>query len=85
MTLVGLFSVAMLLSFSLHCRPFALNWNKSLPGHCGDVAGEVQASAAANLGLDVLIFLLPQPMTWRLQMSIKKKLVVSGIFFLGLM
>ena len=85
MTLVSLFTLAMLLSFSLHCRPFEYNWNQTIPGHCGNVAGEVKASAAANLGLDILIFLLPQPVTWQLQMTLKRKMMVSGVFLVGLL
>ncbi|KAI0592816.1 hypothetical protein F4775DRAFT_599290 [Biscogniauxia sp. FL1348] len=38
---------------------------------------------ASDLALDIIIFLLPVPMVWRLQMPWRQKLAVAGIFLLG--
>ena len=39
--------------------------------------------AISSVILDVLILVMPLPLIWRLQMSVKDKVAVSGIFLLG--
>ena len=38
-----------------------------------------------NLSLDVVVVVLPVPTLWRLQIPISKKLMLSGMFGLGIM
>lgn len=45
--------------------------------------GVVQGSAA--VAIDLYIFILPQPVLWRLNMSLKKRIAVCSVFFTALM
>lgn len=42
-----------------------------------------QGLASSDLILDVILMLLPQPLVWKLQLSVWKKVMVSGIIALG--
>ncbi|KAI9648976.1 hypothetical protein NHQ30_001542 [Ciborinia camelliae] len=39
--------------------------------------------AISDFLVDILVFLLPLPIIWRLRLSTKKKIAVSGVFLLG--
>ncbi|KAL8737568.1 MAG: hypothetical protein Q9181_001546 [Wetmoreana brouardii] len=63
--------------------PFALNWNPSLKGHCGDRNAAYIAIAALDILGDALICALPMPMIWRLRTSTASKIGLSVVFALG--
>lgn len=69
--------------FSVTCQPFSYAWNQSTGGHCLDVAAFSEALLILNVLFDVIIFMLPQPVIWKLQMQFKKKLAVSLAFGFG--
>ena len=79
-----LYWVGYILTGFLICRPLALNWNKTLKGHCGNTSIQKNGAAAINMILDVAIVVLPMPVLWTLQMPLKSKIALSGIFSLGL-
>ena len=41
--------------------------------------------AISNVLMDVLVLVMPQTIVWRLQMSTRQRLAVSGIFLMGAM
>lgn len=65
------------------CRPFALNWNSKLKGHCGDRNAAYIAISALDIIGDALICVLPMPMIWRLRTSTSTKFGLSAVFTLG--
>ena len=65
------------------CRPFALNWDPELKGHCGDRIPAYISIAALDIFGDLLILILPIPMIWNLHSSTLKKISLSCIFALG--
>ena len=67
------------------CQPLSYTWNKSLSGHCGNILAGYISSAIINVILDVAVIILPMPILWKLQMRLSKKILISGIFGLGLM
>jgi hypothetical protein len=69
----------------LLCRPIALNWNKTLPGTCGDNRLFYIWLGGINVVVEAVILLLPVPFIYRLQMKMFKKLVVIGLFSVGWM
>ena len=83
MTLVTCYGIGFILRTFLICRPLSKNWDPATPGVCGDVEASSIAGGITNLALDTLVILLPIPLVWRLQMAIRKKLIVTGIFSLG--
>ena len=67
------------------CRPFALNWNPKLKGHCGKRIPAYIFIAALDIFGDILIVSLPMPMIWKLQSSMGSKIGLSFVFALGLL
>ena len=79
-----LFWIAYVLTGFLVCRPLAFNWDKTLHGTCGNTTSQEIGSATINMVLDLSIVILPMPLLWTLQLPLKKKFMLSGIFGLGL-
>ncbi|KAJ5965371.1 hypothetical protein N7481_012085 [Penicillium waksmanii] len=65
------------------CAPVSKFWDPSLPGYCIDEVAFFRWNGFANLALDILVLCLPYPMAWRLQTSVRQKLILTGIFLLG--
>lgn len=83
--LVFLYWVSSVLTIALLCQPVAYNWDRTIPGTCGDVLKIQYASAGFNLGIDLGVVLLPLPIVWRLQMSSRKKTGVTASFAIGIL
>ena len=64
------------------CIPIQLNW-KLGGGHCFNGLAAGVAFSSMNVISDLLIFVLPMPMVWRLQSSRKVKLGVMLVFMGG--
>ncbi len=67
------------------CRPFALNWDPTIPGHCGQRIPAYIAIAALDIFGDILILALPMPMIWNLHASMSNKVGLSFVFALGIL
>ncbi len=67
------------------CSPRSKYWNMETPGHCINYTKAGLAYGSMNIASDLLIFILPLPMVWRLKLSIKEKIGVSLIFMSGAM
>ena len=65
------------------CHPVDKSWHPLKEGHCIDSIKLFKATAALNVSFDGIILLMPMPMVWRLQASLKIKLAVTFIFALG--
>ncbi|KAI0853708.1 hypothetical protein F5Y00DRAFT_257012 [Daldinia vernicosa] len=68
---------------ALFCIPPNKLWYPNTPGHCGDNNKMYTACATSDLGIDVIIILLPMPILWRLQMATSKKIALTFVFGLG--
>lgn len=70
----------------MQCRPFAYFWNPDAPGgKC--VANQVipyVIIGATDVMIDIIIFILPLPMLWKLQVSPADKVALSCIFGAGI-
>lgn len=76
-----MWAVALYFAYGFQCRPFSRQW--SLTDSCR-VSLELQYSASIlNAVNDVMLFILPQTVIWRLQMAFRKKVAVSITFFVG--
>ena len=68
------------------CNPREKYWNVLITtGHCYDRNAANIAAGSVNSFSDFVILLLPQKVIWKLQMPLKRKLAVSGIFLTGLL
>lgn len=70
------------------CHPFAAAWDPQLlttvsGAFCVNLGMAYISVSIINLILDLAIFLLPMPLLWGLQMPLKKRILLMGIFGLG--
>lgn len=85
LTLNVQFSIAAILAESLICTPVVCRFNYTIPCRsCGDNALLDLFAGISNILLDIMMVILPMPMLWGLQMAVSKKLMLSGMFALGL-
>ncbi|KAF2207725.1 hypothetical protein CERZMDRAFT_50520 [Cercospora zeae-maydis SCOH1-5] len=82
----GAYLITFLLITMLQCRPLNLawlRWLKEYPGTCNNVNAQSWAAAALNIVLDVIVVGLPIPMLWKMDLNIRKKLLVILMFGVG--
>ncbi|KAH7329669.1 hypothetical protein B0I35DRAFT_474242 [Stachybotrys elegans] len=70
---------------NFECIPYERIWNRTIPGACADFRPEYVVTSSINLVTDLVIFLVPQRTIWGLQMSLKKKLGLAFVFFVGML
>ncbi|KAK3331259.1 hypothetical protein B0H66DRAFT_94015 [Apodospora peruviana] len=83
---IAVWVAAVIITGCAICRPFAMNWDQTIPGgHCGDQVLSFTVTGILNLLTDVMVLVLPLPYLARLQMRLYKKLVLIGVFSIGLL
>ncbi|KAL4971923.1 hypothetical protein BDW66DRAFT_145209 [Aspergillus desertorum] len=84
MGVIVAWAIATILAGCLICRPFAYNWDKTIPGgYCGDQVTSFTVTGIINLVTDVVVLVLPMPNLSRLQMATYKKVTLITVFGLG--
>lgn len=83
MVLVTLNQLIYTFLLSCACRPIAKQWDPSIPGTCIHQLDTYFGLGGSSLGFDVLIIVLPFPILQRLQLNLRKKLLVGAIFATG--
>ena len=84
MACIAAYCLASVAATILQCLPIQKSFNKSLPGHCIDLARFWIANAAFSITTDVIILLLPMPLVLRLQVSLGQKIALVAIFAMGI-
>lgn len=84
MTFVTGYLFCNFLTLLFGCTPIAKYWKPDEPGHCIDLNKADYAYGSMKVGSDVLLFLLPLPMVWKLQLSRKEKFGLFLIFMSGI-
>lgn len=67
------------------CTPIRSYWTHEPGYHCADQKIAWLSHAAANITLDFIIILLPMPVVGKLNLPRKQKIVLMGVFALGLL
>ena len=65
------------------CTPVDKYWHPAFTGHCIKTIQADYAYGAMNFISDLIMFILPLPMIWRLQLSRRQKLGISLILMGG--
>ena len=66
------------------CSPREIIWNKlGTTGHCYNIHAIIKATGVFNVILDFGILILPLSSIWKLQMTLRKRLLISGVFAIG--
>ena len=76
--------LTVVLACLLLCRPLAYLWDHSIDGVCGDQKSLDLFIGAFNLAMDTTTVALPMPVLWGLQARTKKKVIITGMFSMGL-
>ncbi|PGH31333.1 hypothetical protein GX50_05872 [[Emmonsia] crescens] len=86
MIFIAAWAIATIVAGCAICRPFAFNWDQTIPGgKCGDQVLSFTITGVFNLVTDVLVLCLPLPYLVKLQMRLYKKVVLVGVFSIGLL
>lgn len=69
------------------CHPFAAAFDPAslFTDRCIDLQSYYNGITASNMGLDIIMLLLPLHMVWNLKLSVKQRIALSGIFSMGLL
>lgn len=79
-----LFYFALFLFVFLACRPLEHAWNPLVAGTCvKDKMVLHIVSASINTVSDLIIVIFPQPVIWRLELTMRRKWGLSAVFLLG--
>ncbi|KAF3066552.1 hypothetical protein GL218_09018 [Daldinia childiae] len=65
------------------CHPIHRAWDTSVPGTCFDLRALFCANAGLNIFQDFVIYLLPSPILWNIQLPVKQRIALVGIFVVG--
>lgn len=69
------------------CNPIAASWDLALAAlpttTCVNRPKNYLAQASLNIISDIFIVLLPAPLVWKLQMPLRQRLSLIGVFSLG--
>ena len=65
------------------CVPISLLWDLETPGYCINYHDGVLAFGGITVATDFLILVLPIPLVWRIQISRRKKWLITFTFMLG--
>ncbi|KAL4798061.1 hypothetical protein BDV19DRAFT_35430 [Aspergillus venezuelensis] len=88
MVFIGAFTISMTLALALKCRPFSASFDKTTPdAKCWSsdtYFAVVMTQGVIMFVLDVIILALPFRPTWRLPMDTRERLMVLGLFAVGL-
>ena len=75
----GMLSVAA----CLQCIPLRHIWDTNFKGYCLIIPLAGTILSALNVLTDIIILVMPMPVLWKMQMHIRRKLQIMGIFLLG--
>lgn len=66
------------------CTPIAFYYDRTIPGgHCKNQVVSGTVNGALSLVGDIFILALPIPMIFQLQINLRRKVALAGIFLLG--
>ncbi|KAI0876614.1 hypothetical protein GGS24DRAFT_498736 [Hypoxylon argillaceum] len=67
----------------LFCHPIEKSLNIFLPGTCDHPISWYYISALLNFVADLVVLIMPTPIIWKLQMTLRKKISISLVFLIG--
>ncbi|KAF7558290.1 hypothetical protein G7Z17_g65 [Cylindrodendrum hubeiense] len=81
--LVAGWIISALVSTVFQCSPIEKAWNTSLPGTCINTYVWYLTTAVLSCVIDCYILLLPVPMIWGLNISLRRRIYLLAAFFLA--
>lgn len=68
-----------------NCYPIRMSWEPTIPGRCIDYGMVTLIIGIFNIFIDFIMLSAPMPLLWKLQMSTRRKILLSGAFTAGSM
>jgi hypothetical protein len=81
---MGTFLFWTIFGFMFMCTPVNYFWNKSIEGHCFNSKWVYFTNAPFNIVTDFVLFGLPLPILWDLQLPRRQKMGLVFLFGIGL-
>lgn len=88
MALVAGYGISFVTATALQCWPVEYAWEQVDDAHqgtCNNIHVQAWLAAIFNIILDVILLVLPLHSLWKLQMGLKKKLLIMAMFSLGIL
>jgi len=85
-TLMGIvvaIAISDMIAGGLQCVPLEYLWNKEIEGSCYDIPAFYRYGTLPNAITDLFMLLLPLPVIWSLQMSMRTKIGLLATFLAG--
>lgn len=76
-------SLGLLIAESLYCVPAAHFWDPSIPGKCINRVIYLTLASTSLLATDLILYLMPLPVIWKLHMTARRKFQLTFVFILG--
>ena len=83
MAYVVAWGVAVVLVSIFSCTPVNGFWDVDIPSTCVSSIAFFEWTTLTNVLGDIMILVLPVRRVWKLQMNVRQKIAVSGMFLLG--
>ena len=80
--LVGAWLLSAYLVTIFQCKPIARAWNTTIPGKCIDTFPWFTATAVISCAIDIWILVIPIPLIWGLNSSLRRRIYLLIAFFL---
>jgi hypothetical protein len=78
--------ISVIITSSVLCRPFAFNWDKTIPGgKCADIMSAYRYTCFPNIIADLVILILPMPAIYKLRVDTPVKIGLFITFVTGSM
>lgn len=79
------YTISVIISLIFACNPISLSWtfDPAVTGECINVRALYIFFAALNITSDVMLFCLPLPVIYKVQIHWTQKLSLLFVFFLG--
>lgn len=81
--LVMIWCISVTVTVIVECQPVGSYWQPLRQEHCIDSQKFYWANGISNMLLDIIILCLPLRPIWKLQMSTRSKISLTGVFALG--
>ena len=76
-------SVGLFFAVCFICTPAAHLWDPTIPGKCINQVAFTTSASTSLLLTDLVLYLMPMPIIWKLQMTTRRKMELTLIFLLG--
>ena len=83
LVIVAMIGISTTLAAIFACSPVRGFYDSSVKARCIDDVKFYWASACLNVITDAFVLVLPMPMVWRLQTTLRRKIGLSIIFVIG--